>query len=357
MYKLETVLKDIGSQRGFIENFLVMDVPNEKRLKVFDLELFDEKWELVHDSHSYNIYKDNIIAGNLSFYNTNKELLYSNPFDYKLNISSHNEEGASVLRQVLKWEKIGTKFNFTFQHHIFNLNTKEFIKQNILNLPGGVVFIKSSLLVLRAKEGRLIIYDYELDKIVWERDFSEECAYIDPIRVKETWRKGEIGQIYQYADDKLIITAGKYHTFCLDLKTGEQLWTLGFTATFILTGDEAFAYTNGGSIAKIDLKTGEILNSNGKFHKLPDLPQVSHERLGDIHISAHGSEMIYHDNSLWYLVHSNGYSFVVKINPDTFAYEWIHQVDTVEEIRDIKFYKDRMYLYDLGYQLHVYTKQ
>ncbi|MFK7749080.1 MAG: hypothetical protein AB8B65_11860 [Kordia sp.] len=356
MYKLETVLKGIGGQRNFLRNCLVTDIPNEKKIKVINLDSFKEKWELSHGHYFYHVYNDEIIADNLSFYNLDKELTFSNPFDYKLNISSHNENGISILRQILKWEKIGTKYNITSQHHIFDLNNKKFIKENLTELPGGSAdFIKDNLLVYGHKQSKLIIYDYEQEKIIWEKDFAEECTYKDPISLTEKWHKGEISNLYEYSNDKFIITT-KYITFCLDIKKREQLWKSNNYGAYIILNDIAFAYTNGGSIAKIDLKTGEIISNQGEYFTLPDLPPVNHERLGEIHISASGSKMVFHDNSLWYLIHSNGYSFIVKINPETFDYEWIHQIDTIDEVKDIRFYKDKMYLYDIGNKLHVYLK-
>jgi len=210
------------------------------------------------------------------------------------------------------------------------------------------------LFITRAKGGKLTIYDYVQEIIVWERIFAEECAYTDPFRDKA--KKGEIDKIYLYNEEQLIVTTKYSYSFCFNINTGQEIWKSPYLSKIEIVNNIGYAYSNGGSIAKIDLNTGKILSNDGQFFHLPDLPPVQHKTLGEIHISTKGDLLIHHNGLLWYVVYSNGYSFIVAINPHDWHYEWIHQVETNEKVMDIKFHENRMYLYDTGNVLHVYDK-
>jgi outer membrane protein assembly factor BamB len=355
MYKLGRTLQNIGDNRYYIDNYLIMHVHNKKEIKALSLDTYKEEWVIEHDHFTYHVYKNDIVTYYLNFYDVKKNLLYTPPYDNKLGLSIFNSNGLAIVRQIVKFEKIGAKYNILAKNHLFDLNSKQFIKQDIQLPEGSVSIINNSLFVMK-KESKLFVYDYEKEEMIWMQDFSDAYTYKDPFSLNDKWVKATANKIYEYGD-KIIVKVGMYYTLCFNLKTGHEIWKSKISGKFIICNDIAYAYTNGGSIAKIDLETGEILNKNGKFYKLPDLPSVKHERLGLIHVSASGNEMVFHDNALWYLVHSNGYSFVVKINSKTFEYEWIHQVETTEEVKDIKFYKDKMYLYDISGQLHIYTKE
>lgn len=342
MFKFLKKIDDIGGEVHFIKDVLLSTGRQKKSIKAIDLDLFNLKWQAEYEGHYSKIFKTEAFTSNLNFYNVNGNITYSNPLEIHLSFMTKNDEGISV------WNHIFDRKKRLSEYYLFNLDSKEFIKQKIPSL-GAVVFIYKDLLILRSKDGKIIVYDYLKEEIVWEKSFVELCKYIDPFNDKE--RKGKIDHIYLYDGNKIILTTQYSYAFCFDIKTGEELWRNTYSSNYEINSDVAYVYSNGGSITKVDLKTGLVLNADGKPYHLSDLPPV-----GEIHISPYGKKLIYHNDSLWYLVHSNGYSFVVKINPDTFEYEWIHKVDTSNEIVDIKFYKERMYLRDIGNTLHIYDK-
>lgn len=354
MYKLENTISDIGGQIDFIDNNLICVGFSKKSIKCINLNTFQIEWQAEYEGGLCLKHKNDIFAPEMTFYDGTGKIIYSNPLNIPLNYLGKNNE-ISVWVKMIPWKEVSK--GIAPEYYIFDTDNKKILKQYTNNKSGAIVYIEGNLFVTRAEGGKVIIFDYNQEQVIWERDFSEECAYEDPISLNKKWRKAEIGNLYQYGSDKLIVKAGNGNSFCLDLKTGKQYWHKKYPGFYIIQGDTAFVYTNGGSIAKVDLKTGDILSNEGTFYRFPDLPPVQHKRLGEIHISPHGTEMVFHEDSLWFVVHSNGYSFVVKINPNTFEYEWIHQVDTPEEVRSIQFYKNKMYLHDLSHQLHVYVRK
>jgi len=77
----------------------------------------------------------------------------------------------------------------------------------------------------------------------------------------------------------------------------------------------------------------------------------------DLHISTATDTIIYNNGLLWGLIYSNGYSFVVAINPYDYHYEWIHRVETKEKVMGIQFHDNRMYLHTSGSELYIYEKE
>lgn len=347
MFKLEKIVENIGGSIQFIENTLASFNSITSRVIAFDLDESEIKWEDENKSGICYTYKNEIFTPNMTFYNIKGEVLFENPTEVNLNFGIKGGD-ISFWVNSIDWRKKMAEY------YLFNLNTKQFIRKNILLPDGGIKLIHQDLLAM-TKEGRIFVYNYETEQILWERDFSEEFAHEDFLR-KNKWHKGSVGKVYLYKEDKIIVTVSGSNSFCFDINTGNEIWQIGYSGWYIFQNNIAFVYA-GKSLAKIDLDAGKILSNNGSYYPLPDLPPVIHKKHGEITIWASGTIMLYHEEYLWYLVNSNGFYFLVKINPDTFAYENIQEIKNTADIDFMQFYKDKLYLRDLKSNLYVYEKE
>ena len=105
------------------------------------------------------------------------------------------------------------------------------------------------------------------------------------------------------------------------------------------------------SFYRVDLDTGESYDYDREYAALPDF-----EYNGKNYWPA-GHRVVYHKGLLWYRVYSSGESFILAIDPETGEYKWIHKVDTYEKVMDIKFYDDKMFVTDTGYNLFIYEEE
>ena len=156
-------------------------------------------------------------------------------------------------------------------------------------------------------------------------------------------------EIYSYKDTFIIIA--RVGIVCLSQKDGSLIWKCDYYAlTMEIVGHYGYVCTSL-SFYRVDLDTGEFYNYNRKYSRLPDF-----EYNGENHWPS-GHRVVYHKGLLWYRVYSSGDSFIVAIDPDTANYQWIHKVDTYEKVNDIKFYDDKMFVTDTGYNLFIYEEE
>ena len=156
-------------------------------------------------------------------------------------------------------------------------------------------------------------------------------------------------EIYSYKDTFIIIA--RVGIVCLSQKDGSLIWKCDhYALTMEIVGHYGYVCTSL-SFYRVDLDTGEFYNYNRKYSRLPDF-----EYNGENHWPS-GHRVVYHKGLLWYRVYSSGDSFIVAIDPDTANYQWIHKVDTYEKVNDIKFYDDKMFVTDTGYNLFIYEEE
>lgn len=349
MYKNVKVLNKISIFEYSNDFIYVYDFKNKENINFRYCDLrFKSLWELEIGKLPFiSFHQDVFIIGNNSENYTTIFSKYSNKelIKYDINLPSRNGFPYSTMNDIIFFKNDDKLTGI-------NLKNWEFTKRVVSKDLGFVLNVQDKFIFRIYGKGILVIYDNEINNILWQRDFSEECKYIDTWNDKEYM--GSVQHIYPYGDDKIIVCCKRSYCFCLDICTGEEIWKNDFSSwmTFDYENDIGYSYSNGGSIAKIDLKTGNILNKDGKYFSLPDLPEYN-----DCHISPNTYTMVYHDGLLWGLVYGNGYSFIVGINPHDWHYEWIHRVETIGKLMDIKFHKNRMYLQDSEGDLHIYLKE
>ena len=156
-------------------------------------------------------------------------------------------------------------------------------------------------------------------------------------------------EIYSYKDTFIIIA--RVGIVCLSQKDGSLIWKCDhYALTMEIVGHYGYVCTSL-SFYRVDLDTGEFYNYNRKYSRLPDF-----EYNGENHWPS-GHRVVYHKGLLWYRVYSSGDSFIIAIDPETANYQWIHKVETYEKVMDIKFYDDKMFVTDTGYNLFIYEEE
>ena len=156
-------------------------------------------------------------------------------------------------------------------------------------------------------------------------------------------------EIYSYKDTFIIIA--RVGIVCLSQKDGFLIWKCNYYArTMEIVGHYGYVCTSL-SFYRVDLDTGESYDYDREYAALPDF-----EYNGKNHWPS-GHRVVYHKGLLWYIVYSSGESFIIAIDPETANYQWIHKVETYEKVMDIKFYYDKMFVTDTGYNLFIYEEE
>ena len=237
-----------------------------------------------------------------------------------------------------------------FNKNILNSNTNEniivfdILKGKILKKIDkptiGVTLLMTEEYVVKKYDPYIYIYvksDYSLLRQQNIQDFfpgEEELSILE---------------IYSYKDTFIIIA--RVGIVCLSQKDGSLIWKCNYYArTMEIVGHYGYVCTSL-SFYRVDLDKGEKYGYGRKYDRLPDF-----EYNGENHWPS-GHRVVYHKGLLWYSVYSSGESFIIAIDPETANYQWIHKVETYEKVMDIKFYDDKMFVTDTGYNLFIYEEE
>ena len=237
-----------------------------------------------------------------------------------------------------------------FNKNILNSNTNEniivfdILKGKILKKIDkptiGVTLLMTEEYVVKKYDPYIYIYvknDYSLLRQQNIQDFfpgEEELSILE---------------IYSYKDTFIIIA--RVGIVCLSQKDGSLIWKCDYYArTMEIVGHYGYVCTSL-SFYRVDLDNGEKYGYGRKYDRLPDF-----EYNGENHWPS-GHRVVYHKGLLWYIVYSSGESFIIAIDPETANYQWIHKVETYEKVMDIKFYDDKMFVTDTGYNLFIYEEE
>ena len=237
-----------------------------------------------------------------------------------------------------------------FSKNILNSNTNEniivfdILKGKILNKIDkptiGVTLLMTEEYVVKKYDPYIYIYVKSDYSLLRQQNIQDLFPGEEDLSILE---------IYSYKDTFIIIA--RVGIVCLSQKDGSLIWKCNYYArTMEIVGHYGYVCTSL-SFYRVDLDTGEFYNYNRKYSRLPDF-----EYNGENHWPS-GHRVVYHKGLLWYRVYSSGDSFIVAIDPDTANYQWIHKVDTYEKVNDIKFYDDKMFVTDTGYNLFIYEEE
>ncbi|WP_314306578.1 hypothetical protein [Capnocytophaga gingivalis] len=204
----------------------------------------------------------------------------------------------------------------------------------------GIIFIPINKFIVSRYSTSIYIYIKNNLSLLWQQDIQDFFPGEEELSILE---------IYSYKDTFIIIA--RVGIVCLSQKDGSLIWKCDYYArTMEIVGHYGYVCTSL-SFYRVDLDTGESYDYDREYAALPDF-----EYNGKNHWPS-GHRVVYHKGLLWYIVYSSGESFIIAIDPETANYQWIHKVETYEKVMDIKFYDDKMFVTDTGYNLFIYEEE
>ena len=312
----------------------------EENCRLKELSLTGEVlWEAEETEIRYNYVNNNVIIFNLE--SLEDKYTYDRTFIYDRRKKTLIFKGEIKL---ILYKEECFDGNILYSSTNENIIIFDILKGEILKKIDkpiiGVTLLVTEKYVIKGYDPYIYIYvknDYSLLRQQNIQDFfpdkEELCIY----------------EIYSYKDTFIIIAG--IGIVCLSQKDGHLLWRLNKGAfTMEIVGNLGYVCT-GLSLYWVNLDTGEKHGYGRKYDRLPDF-----EYNGKNHWPS-GHRVVYHKGLLWYRVYSSGESFIIAIDPETANYQWIHKVETYEKVMDIKFYDDKMFVTDTGYNLFIYEEE
>ena len=222
---------------------------------------------------------------------------------------------------------------------LFNILKGEIIYEEKKEIKGIINSIVKEFIIAHSN---IYIYVYIKNdfSLLWQQNIQDFFPGEEELSILE---------IYSYKDTFIIIA--RVGIVCLSQKDGSLIWKCDhYARTMEIVGHYGYVCTSL-SFYRVDLDTGEKYGYGRKYDRLPDF-----EYNGKNHWPS-GHRVVYHKGLLWYIVYSSGESFIIAIDPETANYQWIHKVETYEKVMDIKFYDDKMFVTDTGYNLFIYEEE
>ena len=205
----------------------------------------------------------------------------------------------------------------------------------------GIIFIPINKFIVSRYSTSIYIYIKNDLSLLWQQDIQDFFPGEEDLSILE---------IYSYKDTFIIIA--RVGIVCLSQKDGSLIWKCNYYArTMEIVGHYGYVCTSL-SFYRVDLDTGEFYNYNRKYSRLPDF-----EYNRENHWPS-GHRVVYHKGLLWYDVHTSKHPFIIAIDPETGNYQWIHEITSSNRyIENIKFYDDKMFVTDTGYNLFIYEEE
>ena len=214
------------------------------------------------------------------------------------------------------------------------------LQEKEISLKGITAFFTYDYIV-RYDDIYIYIYVKRDYSLLWQQDIQDFFPEEEELSILE---------IYSYKDTFIIIA--RVGIVCLSQKDGSLIWKCDhYARTMEIVGHYGYVCTSL-SFYRVDLDTGEFYNYNRKYSRLPDF-----EYNGENHWPS-GHRVVYHKGLLWYDVHTSKHPFIIAIDPETATYQWIYQIkDTYEDIEEIRFYDNKMFVTDTGNNLFIYEEK
>lgn len=336
MYKKVKKIEDLYDY-FYIDGKIYAKMEENCRLK--ELSLTGEVlWEAEETEIRYNYVNNNVIIFNLE--SLEDKYTYDRTFIYDRRKKTLIFKGKIEL---ILFSKKCFDGNILYSNTNENIIIFDILKGEILKKIDkptiGVTLLVTEKYVIKKYDPYIYIYvksDYSLLRQQNIQDFFPE-------------EEIEIYSVHPYKNTFIVIA--KMGIVCLSQKDGSLIWKCDHYARTMEIVDHYGYVCTSLSFYRVDLDTGEFYNYNRKYSRLPDF-----EYNGENHWPS-GHRVVYHKGLLWYRVYSSGDSFIVAIDPDTANYQWIHKVDTYEKVNDIKFYDDKIFVTDTGYNLFIYEEK
>lgn len=289
----------------------------------------------------------------------------SNVYDYYANeeVIIFNLKTAEGIFDVLIYDRKTKKKIFKGEIELYLFSPRFYDKNILYNINKNRVLTFDILKggILQEKEISLkgitafFTYDYivRYDDIYIYIYLKRDYSLVRQQNIQDFFSKEEEIEIYSihpYKNTFIVIV--KMGIVCLSQKDGTLIWKCDhYARTMEIVGHYGYVCTSL-SFYRVDLDTGEFYNYNRKYSRLPDF-----EYNGENHWPS-GHRVVYHKGLLWYDVHTSKHPFIIAIDPETATYQWIYEIkDTYEDIEEIRFYDNKMFVTDTGNNLFIYEEE
>ena len=336
MYKKVKKIEDLYDY-FYIDGKIYAKMEENCRLK--ELSLTGEVlWEAEETEIRYNYVNNNVIIFNLE--SLEDKYTYNRTFIYD------RRKKTLIFRGEIE---LNISYIFLVKN-ILNSNTNEniivfdILKGKILNKIDkptiGVTLLMTEEYVVKKYDPYIYIYvksDYSLLRQQNIQDFFPE-------------EEIEIYSVHPYKNTFIVIA--KMGIVCLSQKDGSLIWKCDHYARTMEIVDHYGYVCTSLSFYRIDLDTGECFFYNREYARLPDF-----EYNGETYYPS-GHKVVYHNGLLWYDVYTSKHPFIIAIDPETATYQWIYEIkDTYEDIEEIRFYDNKMFVTDTGNNLFIYEEK
>ena len=223
---------------------------------------------------------------------------------------------------------------------IFDILKGEILKK--IDKPAiGVTLLVTEKYVIKGYDPYIYIYVRSDYSLLGQQDIQDFFPGEEELSILE---------IYSYKDTFIIIA--RVGIVCLSQKDGSLIWKCDHYARTMEIVDHYGYVCTSLSFYRVDLDTGEFYNYNRKYSRLPDF-----EYNGETYWPS-GHKVVYHNGLLWYDVYTSKHPFIIAIDPETATYQWIYEIkDTYEDIEEIRFYDNKMFVTDTGNNLFIYEEE
>ena len=214
------------------------------------------------------------------------------------------------------------------------------LQEKEISLKGITAFFTYDYIV-RYDDIYIYIYVKRDYSLLWQQNIQDFFPKEEEI---------EIYFVHPYKNTFIVIA--KMGIVCISQKDGSLVWKCDhYARTMEIVGHYGYVCTSL-SFYRVDLDTGEFYNYNRKYSRLPDF-----EYNGENHWPS-GHKVVYHNGLLWYDVYTSKHPFIIAIDPETATYQWIYEIkDTYEDIEEIRFYDNKMFVTDTGNNLFIYEEK
>ena len=289
----------------------------------------------------------------------------SNVYDYYANeeVVIFNLKTAEGIFDVLIYDRKTKKIIFKGKIELYLFSPRFYDKNILYNINKNRVLTFDILKggILQEKEISLkgitafFTYDYivRYDDIYIYIYVKRDYSLLWQQNIQDFFPKEEEIEIYSIHPYKnTFIVIAKMGIVCLSQKDSSLIWKCDhYAGTMEIVGHYGYVCTSL-SFYRVNLDTGEKYGYGRKYDRLPDF-----EYNGENHWPS-GHRVVYHNGLLWYDVHTSKHPFIIAIDPETATYQWIYEIkDTYEDIEEIRFYDNKMFVTDTGYNLFIYEEE
>ena len=288
----------------------------------------------------------------------------SNVYDYYANeeVIIFNLKTTEGIFDILIYDRKTKKIIFKGEIELYLFSPRFYDKNILYNINKNRVLTFDILKggILQEKEMSLkgitafFTYDYIIryDDIYIYIYVKNNYSLLRQQNIQDFFPKEEI-EIYSVHPYKnTFIVIAKMGIVCISQKDGSLIWKSDYYARTMEIVDHYGYVCTSLSFYRIDLDTGECFFYNREYARLPDF-----EYNGETYYPS-GHKVVYHNGLLWYDVYTSKHPFIIAIDPETATYQWIYEIkDTYEDIEEIRFYDNKMFVTDTGNNLFIYEEK